>query len=158
MSDIINVIYKLFGNNDELINEISLYKKIGFVLIDTYSNKNLFVKYDTTDGVKYKFLLYDELFTNPNPQNRYSWLLNKLYCTTSFSKTKTPLKDVYNKINMKMMKETGTPDDQLIFMHCLPAFHDRSTKVGEEIYEKYGLSEMEVNDEFRRVLGRGEVH
>lgn len=104
MSDIINVIYKLFGNNDELINELindlSLYKKIGFVLIDTYSNKNLFVKYDTVDGVKYKFLLYDELFTNPNPQNRYSWLLNKLYCTTSFSKSKTPLKDVYNKINI----------------------------------------------------------
>ena len=50
--------------------------------------------------VKYKFLLYDELFTNPNPQNRYSWLLNKLYCTTSFSKSKKPLKDVYSKINI----------------------------------------------------------
>ena len=29
----------------------------------------------------------------------------------------------------------------------MPAFHDRSTKVGEEIYEKYSLSEMEVTDE-----------
>lgn len=38
-------------------------------------------------------------------------------------------------------------DDQLIFMHCLPAFHDRTTQVGEEIYEKYGLNEMEVTDE-----------
>lgn len=48
---------------------------------------------------------------------------------------------------MKMMQMTGTPDDQLIFMHCLPAFHDRTTQVGEEIYEKYGLNEMEVTDE-----------
>ena len=50
-------------------------------------------------------------------------------------------------VTMKMMQMTGTPDDQLIFMHCLPAFHDRTTKVDEEIYEKYGLSEMEVADE-----------
>lgn len=34
-----------------------------------------------------------------------------------------------------------------IFMHCLPAFHDRETTIGEEIYEKYGLKEMEVTDE-----------
>lgn len=50
-------------------------------------------------------------------------------------------------VTMKMMQMTGTPDDQLIFMHCLPAFHDRTTQVGEEIYEKYGLNEMEVTDE-----------
>lgn len=50
-------------------------------------------------------------------------------------------------VTMKMMQMTGTPDDQLIFMHCLPAFHDRRTQVGEEIYEKYGLNEMEVTDE-----------
>ena len=34
-----------------------------------------------------------------------------------------------------------------IFLHCLPAFHDRGTTVGEEIYEKYGLEAMEVTDE-----------
>lgn len=50
-------------------------------------------------------------------------------------------------VTMKMMQMTGTPDDQLIFMHCLTAFHDRTTQVREEIYEKYGLNEMEVTDE-----------
>ncbi len=50
-------------------------------------------------------------------------------------------------VTMKMMQMTGTPDAQLIFMHCLTAFHDRTTQVGEEIYEKYGLNEMEVTDE-----------
>ena len=34
-------------------------------------------------------------------------------------------------------------------MHCLPAFHDRNTKVGEEMFEKYGMDGMEVtNDVF----------
>ena len=34
-----------------------------------------------------------------------------------------------------------------IFMHCLPAFHDRNTTVGEEIYQKFGLEAMEVTDD-----------
>ncbi len=34
-----------------------------------------------------------------------------------------------------------------IFMHCLPAFHDLHTTVGKGIYEKFGLTEMEVTDE-----------
>ncbi len=36
---------------------------------------------------------------------------------------------------------------QAIFLHCLPAFHDLETKIGKEIHEKYGLTEMEVTDE-----------
>ncbi len=34
-----------------------------------------------------------------------------------------------------------------VFMHCLPAFHDRKTKIGAEMYEKFGVAEMEVSDE-----------
>lgn len=34
-----------------------------------------------------------------------------------------------------------------IFMHCLPAFHDLGTKIGREVYEKFGLTAMEVTDE-----------
>lgn len=41
--------------------------------------------------------------------------------------------------------ENAKPD--AIFMHCLPAFHDLKTKIGGEIYEKFGLTEMEVTDE-----------
>lgn len=37
--------------------------------------------------------------------------------------------------------------DSAIFMHCLPAFHDLNTTVAKEIYEKFGLFEMEVTDE-----------
>lgn len=38
-------------------------------------------------------------------------------------------------------------DPEAIFMHCLPSFHDRKTVIGEQIYEKFGLKEMEVTDE-----------
>lgn len=34
-----------------------------------------------------------------------------------------------------------------IFMHCLPAFHDLKTTIGRQVYEKFGLSELEVTDE-----------
>ena len=43
------------------------------------------------------------------------------------------------------MDKTENPD--AIFLHCLPSFHDVNTKIGKEIYDKYGLSEMEVTDE-----------
>ena len=37
--------------------------------------------------------------------------------------------------------------DTAIFMHCLPAFHDLKTTIGKQVYEKFGLSELEVTDE-----------
>ena len=49
------------------------------------------------------------------------------------------------QINKSVMELTGNKDVK--FLHCLPAFHDRKTKVGEEIYRKFGLEEMEVSDE-----------
>ena len=36
---------------------------------------------------------------------------------------------------------------EAIFMHCLPAFHDLKTKIGAEMGEKFGITEMEVTDE-----------
>ena len=48
------------------------------------------------------------------------------------------------QINAKAM---ANAKDTAVFMHCLPAFHDLKTTVGKEIYEKYGLTEMEVTDE-----------
>ena len=37
--------------------------------------------------------------------------------------------------------------DTAIFMHCLPAYHDRNTRVGKDVFEKFGLSELEVTNE-----------
>jgi ornithine carbamoyltransferase len=49
------------------------------------------------------------------------------------------------QITMDMLRATGNPDVK--FMHCLPAFHDRSTQVGEEIFTATGLDALEVTDE-----------
>ncbi|NKZ04036.1 ornithine carbamoyltransferase [Actinomadura latina] len=49
------------------------------------------------------------------------------------------------QVNAQVMRATGNPDAK--FMHCLPAFHDRGTTVGEEIYRKTGLEALEVTDE-----------
>ena len=48
------------------------------------------------------------------------------------------------QVNSKLMKIAGK---QCRFMHCLPAFHDLKTATGKEIYEKFGLTAMEVTDE-----------
>jgi ornithine carbamoyltransferase len=49
------------------------------------------------------------------------------------------------QINMDMVQTTGNPNIKV--MHCLPAFHDRRTKVGEEIFEHTGLESLEITDE-----------
>jgi ornithine carbamoyltransferase len=48
-------------------------------------------------------------------------------------------------VNRKVIDLTGNPDVK--FLHCLPAFHNRETKVGEEIYQKYGLDGIEVTED-----------
>jgi len=49
------------------------------------------------------------------------------------------------QVNRKVIDLTGNPDVK--FLHCLPAFHNRETKVGEEIYQKYGLDGIEVTED-----------
>ncbi|MDR2888594.1 MAG: ornithine carbamoyltransferase [Lachnospiraceae bacterium] len=48
------------------------------------------------------------------------------------------------QVNRTVMEQA---DKEAIFMHCLPAFHDNKTAVGREVYERYGISELEVTDE-----------
>lgn len=48
------------------------------------------------------------------------------------------------QVNQKLMKQAKK---EAIFLHCLPSFHNLETTVGLEIYEKFGLKEMEVSDE-----------
>ena len=48
------------------------------------------------------------------------------------------------QINMDVVNN-AKPD--VIFLHCLPSFHNTGTTIGKEIYEKFGLKEMEVTDE-----------
>jgi ornithine carbamoyltransferase len=49
------------------------------------------------------------------------------------------------QINAKVMEMTGNPG--IKFMHCLPAYHNRETTIGEQIYQKYGLEGLEVTED-----------
>jgi ornithine carbamoyltransferase len=49
------------------------------------------------------------------------------------------------QVNADVLRRTGNP--KVRFLHCLPAFHNRETKVGEQIFEQYGMDGMEVTDE-----------
>ena len=57
------------------------------------------------------------------------------------------------KERIELLKDYQVNDDVMknanpnaIFLHCLPSFHDTNTKIGKDIYEKFGLSEMEVSN------------
>ncbi|MFX3625396.1 MAG: ornithine carbamoyltransferase [Ectobacillus sp.] len=52
------------------------------------------------------------------------------------------------QVNMELIEKTG--NNNIIFLHCLPAFHDLETTYGMAVYEKHGLKEMEVTDEVFR--------
>jgi ornithine carbamoyltransferase len=49
------------------------------------------------------------------------------------------------QVNAAAMEKTGNPNVK--FMHCLPAFHNRDTVIGEDIYQKFGLESMEVTED-----------
>ena len=49
------------------------------------------------------------------------------------------------QVNRKVLELTGNPNVK--FLHCLPAFHNRETKIGEEIFQKFGIDAMEVSDD-----------
>ncbi|WP_341924539.1 ornithine carbamoyltransferase [Nocardioides psychrotolerans] len=52
------------------------------------------------------------------------------------------------QVNMDVVKATGNP--KVKFMHCLPGFHDRHTKVGEDLFQKTGMDALEVTDDVFR--------
>ena len=49
------------------------------------------------------------------------------------------------QVNAALMAATGNPKAK--FLHCLPSFHNRETKIGEEIYKKFGIEAMEATDD-----------
>ena len=49
------------------------------------------------------------------------------------------------QVNMSVIRKTGNPGVK--FLHCLPAFHNRETKIGEDIYKKFGLDGLEVTED-----------
>lgn len=54
------------------------------------------------------------------------------------------------QVTMDVLAATNTPAEHLIFLHCLPAFHDTNTVYGAAVKADYGITAMEVTDEVFR--------
>jgi ornithine carbamoyltransferase len=88
---------------------------------------------DTAEGVKGADFLYTDVWVSMG-EDKSVW--------DERVKLLTPY-----QVNAELIEATGNP--AVRFMHCLPAFHDRETEVGEEMFQRFGLDGMEVtNDVF----------
>ena len=85
---------------------------------------------DSIDDVKGADVLYTDVWVSMGEEAKFEERINLL-------------KDYV--VNMEMINKTENED--VIFLHCLPSFHDLKTSVGKDVFKKYGLKEMEVTDE-----------
>ncbi len=85
---------------------------------------------DNVDDVAGADVLYTDVWVSMGEEHLFEERINQLKAY---------------QVNMDMVNKTG--NDNVIFMHCLPAFHDRNTVIGEEIHQKFGIESMEVSDE-----------
>lgn len=113
---------KAYFPNEELVKECETYAKA--------SGSTIRLTEDVAEGTKQADILYTDVWVSMGePDEVWAERIRDL----------SPY-----QVNKKSM-ENAKPD--AIFMHCLPAFHDLKTKIGEEISQKFGLTEMEVSDE-----------
>lgn len=88
---------------------------------------------ESVDDVKGADVIYTDVWVSMGEEDQFAERIELL----------TPY-----QVNMDMIKKTE--NDDVIFLHCLPSFHDTETAVGREIKEKFGLDAMEVTDEVFR--------
>lgn len=115
----------------ELLPEPALLREAQ--LLAAESGAKIMATSDIDEGVKDADVIYTDVWVSMGEEAQFAQRIELL----------TPY-----QVNMEMMKKTDNP--HVLFMHCLPAFHDLNTKVGREIFDKYGLTEMEVTDEVFR--------
>ena len=109
--------------------EEALIKKCKSIAKETKAKINLTEKVE--DGVKGVDFLYTDVWLSlGEPSEKWE---ERIKFMKSY------------QVNMNVIKLTG--NSRVKFLHCLPAFHNRETKVGEEIYQKYGLDGMEVTED-----------
>jgi ornithine carbamoyltransferase len=97
------------------------------------SGGNITLSEDIAEGVKNADIIYTDVWVSMGEEDQFEERIELL----------KPY-----QVNSTMMALTGNSD--VIFMHCLPAFHDQNTEVAREVKEKYDLTEMEVSDEVFR--------
>ena len=91
------------------------------------------VSNDIKEGVKGMDVIYGDVWVSMGEEDKFA--------------ERVALLKPY-QVNMDLIKKADNED--LIFLHCLPAFHDTNTVYGKDVAEKFGVEEMEVTDEVFR--------
>ncbi|MFW6769870.1 ornithine carbamoyltransferase [Leuconostoc citreum] len=94
------------------------------------SGATLMITDDITAGVAGADVLYTDVWASMGEESTFA---ERIECLLPY------------QINQALVSATGSPN--VIVLHDLPAFHDLNTTVAQQIYEKYGLTEMEITDE-----------
>lgn len=98
------------------------------------SGAQLMITDDVDKGVDGADVLYSDVWVSMGEEDKFE---ERIKLLKSY------------QINMEMVEKTHNTD-RLIFLHCLPAFHDTNTVYGEQMKERFGITEMEVTDEVFR--------
>lgn len=114
---------KAFWTNDEIYGQaLSIAKKTGASIERTE---------DIPKGVKDTDYIYTDVWLSMGePQEAWAERIKQL---------------LPYRVTKEIMDLTGKPESR--FLHCLPAFHDRKTSIGEEVFQRFGIDCMEVNDD-----------
>lgn len=111
-----------------LFPEEDLVKKAKEIGAET--GAKIMITDDISQGVKDADVIYTDVWVSMGEEDQFEERIKLL---------------MPYQVTADMMGKTGKKDT--LFLHCLPAFHDLNTLVGQEIYEKYGIDAMEVTDE-----------
>ncbi|NQL65990.1 ornithine carbamoyltransferase [Streptococcus suis] len=97
------------------------------------SGANILLTEDADQAVKGADVLYTDVWVSMGEEDKFQERISLLK---------------NYQVNMELIKKAD--NDKLIFLHCLPAFHDTHTVYGKDVAEKFGIKEMEVTDEVFR--------
>lgn len=128
------VVCSKLGLNYTCIAPESLFPKMELVNIckeeARTNNSTIKLTSDVNEGIKNANIIYTDVWVSMGEKDEV-W------------EERINLLKPY-QVNKKVI---DSADKDVIFLHCLPSFHDLNTKIGKEINEKFGISEMEVTDE-----------
>lgn len=132
----------ILGVNVHIVAPEALFPEGEIVeLAQAYADKSgaeLLLTGDVKAGVKGVDILYTDVWVSMGEEDKFAERIEQL---------------LPYQVNMELI--SATENTEVIFLHCLPAFHDQETTYGKKIAADFGLTEMEVTDEvFRAPLAK----
>lgn len=132
----------ILGVNVHIVAPEALFPEGEIVeLAQAYADKSgaeLLLTADVKAGVKGVDILYTDVWVSMGEEDKFAERIEQL---------------LPYQVNMELI--SATENTEVIFLHCLPAFHDQETIYGKKIAADFGLTEMEVTDEvFRAPLAK----